>query len=412
MAAKQQDPRRASLLLSYNGINATGDFAAMSEAFSYVDVASGEADTLTLTVNNKSGRWLDGYMPEDGDFVEASIVLEDWVCPGDKRILRCGKFELDEFKASGYPETSSIGGITIPVRTDFNVTMKNRHFGKTSIKTILLDICKGAGISLSYEAEDYPVEETEQSGKTDMEFSFCLCKNHGLAMKLYDSKMIVYDQTAYEKKKAAYTIYKSDMQMYTYSRQKSKLYDSVQIQYTDPGNDDTLTYSYTIPGGSGRRTLYINEQAETFRDAEIIAKSRLLENIRSAVSLTFRVKGDTKHVAARNISISGMGKADGKYFVERVTHSKPARGSYTCSIKAHPCVTHTDLFRAGSAPGGQAASKGGTVYTVVKGDCLWNIARKFYGSGAKYTLIFNANKGIIKNPSLIYPGQVLTIPTA
>ena len=52
-------------------------------------------------------------------------------------------------------------------------------------------------------------------------------------------------------------------------------------------------------------------------------------------------------------------------------------------------------------------------YTVKKGDCLWNIAKKFYGSGAKYTLIYNANKSVIGgNPNLIYPGQVYTIPAA
>lgn len=52
-------------------------------------------------------------------------------------------------------------------------------------------------------------------------------------------------------------------------------------------------------------------------------------------------------------------------------------------------------------------------YTVVKGDCLWNIAKKYYGSGSKYTVIYNANKSVIGgNPNLIYPGQVLTIPAA
>lgn len=52
-------------------------------------------------------------------------------------------------------------------------------------------------------------------------------------------------------------------------------------------------------------------------------------------------------------------------------------------------------------------------YTVVKGDCLWNIAKKFYGNGSKYSVIYNANKSVIGgNPNLIYPGQVLTIPAA
>lgn len=51
-------------------------------------------------------------------------------------------------------------------------------------------------------------------------------------------------------------------------------------------------------------------------------------------------------------------------------------------------------------------------YTVKSGDCLWNIAKKYYGNGSKYTVIYNANKDKISNPNLIYPGQVLTIPAA
>lgn len=42
-------------------------------------------------------------------------------------------------------------------------------------------------------------------------------------------------------------------------------------------------------------------------------------------------------------------------------------------------------------------------YTVVKGDCLWNIAKKYYGNGAQYMKIYNANRNKIKKPSLIYP---------
>ena len=56
------------------------------------------------------------------------------------------------------------------------------------------------------------------------------------------------------------------------------------------------------------------------------------------------------------------------------------------------------------------AATGGSTYTVKKGDCLWNIAKQYYGKGAQYSKIFNANKDKIKNANLIYPGQVLTIP--
>lgn len=57
------------------------------------------------------------------------------------------------------------------------------------------------------------------------------------------------------------------------------------------------------------------------------------------------------------------------------------------------------------------APSGGS-YTVVRGDSLWRIAKKFYGNGSKYTVIYEANKSVIGgNPNLIYPGQVLTIPS-
>ena len=50
-------------------------------------------------------------------------------------------------------------------------------------------------------------------------------------------------------------------------------------------------------------------------------------------------------------------------------------------------------------------------YTVQSGDCLWNLAEKYYGDGTQYKKLAAANPEIT-NPNLIYPGQVLTIPPA
>ena len=48
---------------------------------------------------------------------------------------------------------------------------------------------------------------------------------------------------------------------------------------------------------------------------------------------------------------------------------------------------------------------------VIKpGDTLWAIAKKRYGFGIRYTMIFTSNRDQIKNPDLIYPGQIFIIP--
>ncbi len=49
-------------------------------------------------------------------------------------------------------------------------------------------------------------------------------------------------------------------------------------------------------------------------------------------------------------------------------------------------------------------------YVIQKGDTLWAIAKAHLGNGAEYTKIFEANREVIKNPDLIYPGQKIRIP--
>ena len=63
-------------------------------------------------------------------------------------------------------------------------------------------------------------------------------------------------------------------------------------------------------------------------------------------------------------------------------------------------VKESDLTPINTTPG--------NYYTVVRGDTLWGIAKKFYGDGSRYPEIAKANN--ISNPDLIYAGQKLLIP--
>jgi nucleoid-associated protein YgaU len=54
----------------------------------------------------------------------------------------------------------------------------------------------------------------------------------------------------------------------------------------------------------------------------------------------------------------------------------------------------------------------GRTYTVRKGDSLSKIAKREYGDAQQWHKIFEANRDTIKDPDLIYPGQVFRIPDA
>jgi nucleoid-associated protein YgaU len=47
---------------------------------------------------------------------------------------------------------------------------------------------------------------------------------------------------------------------------------------------------------------------------------------------------------------------------------------------------------------------------VQKGDYLWKFAEQYYGKGWRYSIIFSANADLIRDPDLIYPGQIFTVP--
>ncbi len=48
---------------------------------------------------------------------------------------------------------------------------------------------------------------------------------------------------------------------------------------------------------------------------------------------------------------------------------------------------------------------------VQPGNSLWRIARRLYGDGFQYVQIYEANREQIRNPDLIYPGQIFGVPS-
>lgn len=78
-----------------------------------------------------------------------------------------------------------------------------------------------------------------------------------------------------------------------------------------------------------------------------------------------------------------------------------------CGIAQVDCQLEVDAPAASAA---SAAVGESTFYTVQAGDTLGKIAQQHYGSAGKYTVIFEANKPMLKDPDKIYPGQSLRIP--
>lgn len=82
--------------------------------------------------------------------------------------------------------------------------------------------------------------------------------------------------------------------------------------------------------------------------------------------------------------------------VDKISITPPAASS---SAPAEPVAVETALEQANIE-----------YYIIKKGDSLSKIAKKYYGNAMEYPRLFEANREVIEDPDLIYPGQKIRIP--
>lgn len=331
----------SKILIEYNGVEATEIIANDCDSFTWKDNASGAADTVTLSLSNVAQKWMNVFFPSEDDVFKAWIQLQEWAADYKEGKVFCGMFRVDSLKYSGFPETLQLSGISAPINNNFSVRQRSKTWSKTTLRTMLESIASEAGMSLVFDAEDVSIDSVNQNGKTDSAFVYSICSEYGLSVKMYNNKLVVYDQTRYERAEALYTITREQLGgsgTYDIKKQITSMYDSVKIQYIGGSSGTVLTYEYTVPGTCGNRQMFITTKAESYADAEQKAKAALRENIRNSRTVTLKMMGSSKYMAADCFNLSGFGRLDGKYFIDSVTHQKSG-GKYTVSITAHPTVT-------------------------------------------------------------------------
>ena len=201
---------------------------------------------------------------------------------------------------------------------------------------------------------------------------------------------------------------------------------------------DPKTGKWTKNGGSGSSSSNSNNKSSSSNSksgdnltasssskndssGQVEKKYNYIEVNTLSGTLNFIVNEDTiKLKAGDTVKLNGLGKyLSGNYYVKDITRQISSSGySHSATLiktdVGSSLKTSTKskdkkkpVKKVTSSPSKSTAQR---TYTVKKGDCLWNIAKKFYGKGSAYTKIYDANTNKIANPNLIYPGQIFVIP--
>ncbi|WP_067222393.1 LysM peptidoglycan-binding domain-containing protein [Stappia indica] len=181
---------------------------------------------------------------------------------------------------------------------------------------------------------------------------------------------------------------------------------------TAPANDtaaDPATPTVTVEAvETENEKVFVAGSGQPNRDVRVYLDNQLVGEAKTDAKgrWLLETEGEVKpgEVAVRADQVGTTGEGD-------VT----ARAEVTFEKAADEAIILRPVALSGEAGSGSGASgDAGTrqIPSVIirTGDNLWTISQRRYGDGVRYTTIYQANKDQIRNPDLIYPGQVFMIP--
>ena len=399
-------PRKVSLEISYKGNKLDEKIQEHITSFSYTDVASGASDSISFSVENIDKKWFDEWFPEKGANITPKIVIKNWEKSGKQRTLTRGSYTVDDFSFTGRPLTGTIGAVSIPANTGFKSTKKSKTWEDVTIEQIAEKIAAAAGLKLYYSAPTIKLDEVEQSNEPDSSFLYSLCEKYGLAMKVYNNKIVIFDETEYEQKQRITKIDEKDMLNWSFNSTIDGTYTGVKLTYTKPSTNKTVS----VIVGTDERLYEYSAKVNSQYDAELQAKAKLRSENKKAKIMDIKIMANPDIYATTVIQVTGLGKMNGLYYVDKVKHNIGT--GYTMSISMHWFADSRE----------NKPEKKPDAYTVQSGDTLESISARYYKTGVYWRTIYDANKPLIESTAKkhrfansdsghwIFPGTILNIP--
>lgn len=341
-------------------------------SFSYSDKETNEADEISITLKDPTGKWASAWKPDGGESVRAFISKGTTNDKGiNRNELYCGRFFVDSMRVSGSPRVFDLRAVSIPLNKPIRKKIKSGAWENTSLQAIASAIAVEADVAFMFDAEDDPrYDRVDQTRESDLKFLSRLCQDAGLSLKVTDEELVIFDQHFYESKAPIQTITlgQSDVLSWDFEIVQSETYKSVTVIWRDPkkkksgeaatynmdlekeGSNESDEPQYDMNLEKIKKNSAVNEftytdheadengqefvlkkRAKSIEEAERLAKAklRLLNQRRVTGNLT--VIGDLALTAGVVVTCKGFGSFDGNFYVEQATHSISTSG-YTTSI--------------------------------------------------------------------------------
>ena len=309
------EPRKYSVAISVFREKDPIEFAGKVENFTYTDYARDSSDDVSVSVNNYDYKWLtENALRKEDHLVAVIMHREEGI---EEKFLNLGDFIIDDVTYSGRPLTGVFKAQSSPVGEDWKDRDRDKSWSNTSVTQVSSDVAANYGLQFTFIGDDTQIENLEQKKQPDSTFLNELLTKYGYSMKIYSQKLIVYQDKAIEAKDAVKEFYEKDFSEWSFNTALTDSYTGAHYNYTNQNSGET--YNFII--GTDKKVLEVTEAADSIDEARRITVAELNKKNQGSTTMSVTLKIPEKIVATQAVKVTGLGMIDGKYIVEKVTHT-------------------------------------------------------------------------------------------
>lgn len=342
--------RRGAVEITFDGADVTKNIRPYFLGLTYTDCEEGEADDLQLRLQDRDGLWreswlsamLDGAAKSRPMKIRAAIVRQNWAGTGLDQRLDCGSFELDAADLSLPPSELLVKATALPFSGRIRQTRKTRAWENYRLSGMVREMAEAAGLKCMYEAQTDPkYDRQEQRKQSDIDFLSRLCRDAGLSLKSTDGMLVVFDQSAYEKKPPVKIIRRGGgyLSARLSAGTAERKYDSCRVRYLAAGQCiEGVAYAENYdPEAKNNQQLEVTARVGSQGEAQALAANRLRMHNKFSKTAVFTFPGDPVLLAGNPVQLEGWGVFDGKYMISQAEHTVDSKG-YITKINLRRCL--------------------------------------------------------------------------
>ena len=276
--------------------------------------------------------------------IQAAFLRQNWNGDGKDEALECGQFELDAVQASGPPSRITIKGTALPYDSTIRQTEKSRSWENYTLQGILTEIARKNGMAYMFSGANNPTySRVEQYKTSDIAFLKKLCGDAGCSLKVSNNILIVFDQAAYERKSAVYTIDRKALRdkKYTLKTGKDDTYTSCEVRWVTPSGACIVGAAYIEDykdDSEKNQCLRVTQKVESLAEAQRLAESLLRLHNKYELTASFTLPGEPKLLAGCAVELKNWGPWDGKYIIKKARHQLDQSG-YTTQVELRKVIS-------------------------------------------------------------------------